>query len=317
MEQDLIGLAFAAGLVAALNPCGFAMLPAYLTLVVRGEGTTQLTAVGRALAATAAMALGFLAVFSVFGFLTVSVATTVQRYLPYITVLIGIVLVVLGIWLLTGRKLALLNPFARSHRWEPTTRIGSMFGYGIGYAIASLSCTVGPFLAVTGATFRGGSIVEGLTIYLAYGAGITLIVGVLAIAVAFAHSTLIDRMRQIVPYTNVVSGALLLLVGLYVGYYGVYEVRLFNTSGNPRDPVIAAAGEVQGILAGWVHQYGAWPWVLGLVVLLALAVAVSVWRVRAHRRVRTACPPISAPPVSLTRPASRAERPSLGTNSPE
>ena len=37
MGDDLVGLAFAAGLVAALNPCGFAMLPGYLTLVVRGE----------------------------------------------------------------------------------------------------------------------------------------------------------------------------------------------------------------------------------------------------------------------------------------
>ena len=36
MDQDLVGLAFAAGLVAALNPCGFAMLPAYLALVVMG-----------------------------------------------------------------------------------------------------------------------------------------------------------------------------------------------------------------------------------------------------------------------------------------
>ena len=34
MQQDLVGLAFAAGLVAALNPCGFALLPAYLALVV-------------------------------------------------------------------------------------------------------------------------------------------------------------------------------------------------------------------------------------------------------------------------------------------
>ena len=34
MNHDLIGLAFAAGTVAAFNPCGFAMLPAYLAFVV-------------------------------------------------------------------------------------------------------------------------------------------------------------------------------------------------------------------------------------------------------------------------------------------
>ena len=58
MNQGLLGLAFGAGLVAALNPCGFALLPAYLTLVVRTEQAGGLTAVGRALAATVAMTLG-------------------------------------------------------------------------------------------------------------------------------------------------------------------------------------------------------------------------------------------------------------------
>jgi cytochrome c biogenesis protein CcdA len=284
VDQDLLGLAFGAGLVAAINPCGFAMLPAYLTLVVRGEGTGQLTAVGRALAATAAMTLGFLTVFGVFGLLTVSVASTVQRYLPYVTVLIGIALVALGIWLLSGRELTLFMPdrFARSARWAPTARLGSMFGYGVSYAIASLSCTVGPFLAVTGAGFGGGPVVGHLSIYLAYAAGFSLIVGVLAIAVAFASSALIDRLRRILPYVNRISGALLVLVGLYVGYYGFYEVRLFTANGNPNDPVIAAAGRLQGVLAGWVHQHGAWPWVLTLAVLVLGALAWA-WRARARR----------------------------------
>jgi cytochrome c biogenesis protein CcdA len=308
MEQDLVGLAFAAGLVAALNPCGFAMLPAYLTLVVRGEGTTQLVAVGRALGATAAMALGFLTVFSAFGLLAVSVASTVQRYLPYVTVVIGIVLVALGIWLLSGRKLAILNPFSRSYRWEPTTRIGSMFGYGVGYAIASLSCTVGPFLAVTVASLRGSPILDGLLIYLAYGAGITVIVGVLAIAVAFARSALVDRLRRIALYTNAISAALLVLVGLYVGYYGVYEVRLFDANGSPGDPVIAAAGRVQGILAGWVHQHGPWPWVLTLAVLVALATVASLARKLVRRRSRAnGSRRIPAAPTPV--PPARSQRP--------
>jgi cytochrome c biogenesis protein CcdA len=284
VEQHLVGLAFAAGLVAALNPCGFAMLPAYLTLVVRDAGTGPLVAVGRAVAATAAMALGFLAVFGTFGLLAVSVASTVQRYVPFVTVLVGIVLVVLGVWLLAGRELALLNPFSHQHRWEPTTRIGSMFGYGVGYAIASLSCTVGPFLAVTGASIHGGAILDGLQIYLAYGAGITLIVGALAIAAAVAHSALVDRLRRIAPHVTGISGALLVLVGLYVGYYGVYDVRLFNANGNPSDPVIAAARNVQGTVAGWVYQHGAWPWVLGVVVPVGLATLASIRSRWARRR---------------------------------
>ncbi len=282
INQGLLGLAFGAGLVAALNPCGFALLPAYLTLVVRAERAGVLTAVWRALVATMAMTLGFLAAFGAFGVLTVTVAATVERYLPYVTIVIGISLVALGIWLLLGRDLAVLTPRALvAGRRAPTARLGSMFGYGVGYAVASLSCTIGPFLAVTGATFHGGPLLDGLMIYLAYAAGFGLLVGVLAVAVAFASTALIDRMRRILPYINRISGALLIAVGLYVGYYGLYEVRLFVLKGSPTDPVIAAAGRLQGALAGWVHQHGAWPWALALAVL-----ALGVLAFRSARRAR-------------------------------
>jgi cytochrome c biogenesis protein CcdA len=284
-----VGLAFGAGLVAALNPCGFAMLPAYLALVVQGENVGRRAAVGRAVTATAAMALGFLTVFGGFGILTVSAASTVQRYLPYVTVVIGVTLVALGIWLLAGREITVRTGLARGARWAPTARLGSMFSYGISYAVASLSCTVGPFLAVTAAALRGGSVLGATAVYVAYAGGFTLVVGVLAVAAALASSAVVDRMRRIVPYVNRISGALLLVVGIYVGYYGLYEIRLFTGNGNPQDPVIAAAGRVQGAIAGWVHQHGAWPWLVVLAVL-TLAALGAAWRASATAKYRRADP---------------------------
>jgi cytochrome c biogenesis protein CcdA len=282
VDQDLVGLAFAAGLVAALNPCGFAMLPAYLALVVRGEDVGRRAAVGRALTATAAMAAGFIAVFGGFGVLTVSAAATVQGYLPYVTVIIGIALVALGIWLLAGREITVLAGLAHGVRWTPTARLGSMFGYGISYAVASLSCTVGPFLAVTAAGLRG-SVVSAVAVYAAYAAGFTLVVGVLAMAAALANSATVDRVRRIVPYVNRISAALLVVVGIYVGYYGLYEIRLFTGNGNPEDPVVGGAGRVQGAIAGWVHQHGAWPWLVALTILIVGALAAA-WRASARYR---------------------------------
>jgi len=289
VDRGLVGLAFAAGLVAALNPCGFAMLPAYLLLVVRGERAGErrgLAAVGRALAATFGMALGFFTVFGLFGALTISAAATVQRYLPYATVVIGVVLAALGLWLLSGRELTALTPRPLGPRWAPDLRQRSwlvgMYGYGVSYAIASLSCTIGPFLAVTAAGFRGGSVLAGVSIYLAYVAGLTLVVGVLAIAAAIAGSALADRLRRVLPFVNRIGGVLLVLVGLYVAYYGVYELRLFAGRVNPRDAVIMSAGRLQGALAGWVHQHGVLPWVVALVALVAGAFAGARYR-RARR----------------------------------
>jgi cytochrome c biogenesis protein CcdA len=328
VNHELLGLAFGAGLVAALNPCGFAMLPAYLALVVRGEDSepipddaglaTSLCALGRALATTAAMAAGFVAAFGVFGVLTVSLASAVQSYLPFVTIVIGVGLAALGIWLLTGHELVLPGWFSRAERWAPTARLGSMFGYGVSFAIASLSCTIGPFLAVTGASLRGETFVSSLSVYLAYAAGFTLIVGALAVAAAFANSAVLEWMRFVLPFVNRVSGALLIAVGLYVGYYGVYEVRLFHLGGNPVDPVVTAAGRLQTSLASWVHQHGAWPWAVGIVVLLGAA-CVSTWlgrrsvrRRRARRRQRQLDREQKSEPRAHAEPDHRVGRGTIG-----
>jgi len=279
MNQQLLGLAFAAGLVAALNPCGVAMLPAYLAFVVSETAPSRPAAVARAAAATAAMTAGFLAVFAVFGVLTVSVAATVQSYLPIVTVLVGATLVVIGGWLSTGRQLHLPLPRALTDRAgaSPTARVWSMFGYGVAYAVASLSCTVGPFLAITAAGVRGGSIAGSVAVYAAYAAGFALIVGTLAVAAAFASSAVADRIRRVLPIVNRAGGALVAVVGLYVLYYGIYELRLFHTNASPEDAVIAAAGRLQGTIAGWVHGHGGWPWLVVLALLLA-ATAAMAWR---------------------------------------
>lgn len=281
METDLVGLAFSAGLVAALNPCGFAMLPAYLALVVQRDGR-PVRAVGRALAATAAMTVGVVAVFAGFGALAVSVASTVQRYLPYVTVVIGVLLLATGGWLLAGRRLGV--PLSAGAGWAPTARLGSMLGYGAGFALASLSCTVGPFLAVTAGAARAGTLRDAVGVYLAYAAGFALIVGTLAVSVAMASSAALDRLRRILPYVNRIGGVLLILVGAYVSYYGIYEIRLFGGDAAVVDPVITAAGRLQSTLAGWVHRHGPLPWLVVLIAVVGLAAVLTATTVRYRRR---------------------------------
>ncbi|MGH3778178.1 MAG: cytochrome c biogenesis CcdA family protein [Pseudonocardiaceae bacterium] len=268
MDFDTIGFALAAGLVAAVNPCGFAMLPAYLALVVAGEEgqSSKAAAMVRALAATAMMALGFLLVFGTFGLVISPLAASVQQYLPAVTVVIGAGLLALGVWMLRGREITLLLP--KPGRGAPTARLRSMFGYGLAYAIASLSCTIGPFLAVTAGTFRSGSVLDGVLAYLAYGTGMALLVGVLAVATALASSAVVRGTRRLLPYVNRISGVLLVVVGLYVGYYGIYELRLYLGDGPASDPVVDAAGRLQGTLAGWVDGIGPLPLLLALALLV-------------------------------------------------
>lgn len=265
MDTQTLGFALAAGMVAAVNPCGFAMLPTYLALVVGSS-------VPRALAATVVMSLGFLAVFGSAGFLIVQLATSIQAYLPWATVVVGVAMVLLGAWLVAGRDIVGLTRLDLGA--GPTQRLGSMFGYGVAYALASLSCTIAPFLAVTGTTFRSGSIPGGVMAYAAYAGGMSLVVGVLATATALASTRVAARARRLVPHVTRASGALLVLVGLYVAYYGSYEVRLFQYGGDAADPVIEAAGAVQQRLVGWVDALPPLWWAAILVGLVLAGLTI-------------------------------------------
>jgi len=128
LDAGSLSLALGAGLVAAVNPCGFALLPAYLSLFVLGDAPrSPAAAVGRALRATAALTLGFAGVFVAFGLAIAPVAASVQAYLPAFTVALGLLLALAGLWLLAGaacpasRSPAEARP-APAHLWSPAGR---------------------------------------------------------------------------------------------------------------------------------------------------------------------------------------------------
>lgn len=283
MVDTPYGLALGAGLLAAVNPCGFALLPAYLSMLVLGDGPADgrgpLAPVGRALALTGAMTLGFVAVFGGFGLLAGPAADALASRLPWVSVAIGLALVATGAWLVAGRALPAFTPLMTS---GPKVRrsFGSMFLFGAAYAIASLGCTIGPFLAVVVAGFRAGSPLAGVGLFVAYAVGMGLVVGAAALAVALARESLIRRTRRAAPLLGRLAGMLLVLTGGYVAWYGWYEIRLF-AGGDADDPVIEAAGRAQTAISGWVNDLG--PWTIGAAVAALLAVAVAGTLVRRRR----------------------------------
>ncbi len=280
IDTATLSFALGAGLVAALNPCGFAFLPGYLGLVIAGSGeTSRPAALARAALATVTMATGFLTVFGIFGLVVSPLIASAQKYLPFATVVIGVALLAIGGWLVSGRDLAVLLPAAAGG--TPTARLGSMYGYGVGYAVASLSCTIAPFLAVISTTFRQGSTLAGVLAFVAYAAGMSITVGVAAVAVALMGSAASSALRRVLPYVGRIAGVIVLLTGLYVSYYGLYEIRLFFADADPEDPVVGAAGAVQSWLAARVDALGVWP-LLGTIIALA-AVALG-WRALTRRR---------------------------------
>lgn len=277
-----VGLALGAGLLAAVNPCGFALLPAYLSMLVLGDDATAgggLAPVRRALALTGAMTVGFVAVFGAFGLLAAPAADAVARRLPWVSVLIGITLVGLGGWLLAGRQLPMLMPRIATGP-AVTLRFVPMVLFGAAYAIASLGCTIGPFLAVVVAGFQAGSVVQGVGLFLAYALGMALAVGAAALAVALARESLVRAMRRTAPVISRISGGLLVLTGAYVAWYGWYEIRVFRGE-RTDDPVIDGAARVQRAVSGWLDALG--PAVVAGVVAVLLTATAGVTLARRRR----------------------------------
>ncbi|BCL12548.1 cytochrome c biogenesis CcdA family protein [Micromonospora sagamiensis] len=284
MPDTPYGLAVGAGLLAAVNPCGFALLPAYLSVLVLGDEPAaergQFAPIGRAVALTGAMTLGFVAVFGAFGLLAAPVADTVARHLPWASILIGLALVAAGCWLLAGRQLPTFTPKVATGP-AVRRRFGSMVLFGMAYAIASLGCTIGPFLAIVAAGFRAGSALSGIGLFVAYAMGMGLAVGAAALAVALARDSLVRRTRRAAPLLGRATGLLLMVTGGYVAWYGWYEVRVLTGRGDADDPVIAAASAVQTALSGWLAGLG--PWTVAAAALVLLALAAGVTLTRRHR----------------------------------
>jgi cytochrome c-type biogenesis protein len=161
-----------------------------------------------------------------------------------------------------------------------------MFGYGVGYAVASLSCTIGPFLAVTASTFHSGSLIDGIAAYLAYAAGMALLIGVLATAIALAAGWVTASLRGAVRHLTRIGAVLLVLTGAYVAYYGVYELRLNVGAARANDPVIDTAAHLQQQLSSWVGAVGALPALVLLAGIIAGALWVGWGRAVGRRRAR-------------------------------
>lgn len=283
MDTSGLLLAFSAGLVAAVNPCGFALLPAYLSLLVVGDDSpTRSRALVRAVTTSAVMTLAFVGVFLVFGLVISPVASSAQRHLPWVTLGLGLALAGAGVWLLLGGRVPGLSLAVRGTR----VRRGfvPVLLYGAGYAAASLTCTVAPFLAVVVSAFRAGSTGSGLLLFVAYAAGMGTVVATAAVAVALARASLVTRMRRTGPFAARVTGGLLVLVGAYVAWYGWWEIRVLGGEVTD-DRVVDTALRVQSVVSGLVDRGGLGWLAIALALLVGLLVA-WVWSSggRARRR---------------------------------
>jgi cytochrome c-type biogenesis protein len=271
-----LAAAFTAGMVATVNPCGFAMLPAYLGYFLgidQGEDGQASASITRALVVGTVVSLGFLLLFAIAGMLVSWTSVAVGDFSPWLTVIIGLVLLVMGIAFVAGWEPALALP--RLDKGGRTRGLWSMFVFGISYAVASLSCTIGPFTAVVATTFSRESVASGVATFIAYGVGMALLLMVLTVSLALARQGVLVKLRRALPYFTRVAGAIMVIAGAYLAWYGVYEIRLIQ-----RGEQDATRGPV-GLVTRWSSDAASWldsfdPLEAALVLALVVAAVVLI-----------------------------------------
>lgn len=271
MISGAVALAFTAGMVATFNPCGFSLLPAYIGAFVSGGATRQGTGhrVIRAIGVAAAVSIGFVIVFATAGLVIDRLAGEARRQLPWVTIVIGALLVLAGIATAVGWKPTLM--VRRPNLVAGRTGIGAMIGYGATYAIASLSCTIGPFLAVTGAALTQSTF-QGIATYIAYALGMGVIILAISVAAALAQSTVTNHMRRITPIAARLGGALMVVAGGYAIWYGRWELAVYDGDLDS-DPIVDTIEEIRLSIINTIEAIGAGRLALFVVVTTAAIIA--------------------------------------------
>lgn len=271
------------GMVAIVNPCGFAMLPAYLAyfLGVDGDASSRrLTggdraaaqaSFGAALRVAAAVSAGFLAVFALAGFAVELTSLPVYEHVPWISIVIGAGLFALGVAMLAGFELNVRLP--RLDRGGRERTVGSMFVFGVSYAIASIGCTLPLFLAVMSGVFNRESAADGILTFGIYGLGMALVLAGLTVAIAMARTSIVRFLRRLLPYVGRISGGLVALAGAYVAYYGWEELRQVRSpaGGVPSSPIIDTVTGWSYDVSDWVDRTGSLRIAVGIVAGIAAA----------------------------------------------
>jgi cytochrome c-type biogenesis protein len=269
-----IGLAFAAGLVATLNPCGFAMLPAYLSYFMGLDGAEEdertNSGVGQALKVGAIVSSGFLVVFGTTGLLINAGVRSIIDWIPYVALGIGVAMVLLGFAMFRGYELSI--GFLKVSGGTSSRDKKSVFTFGVSYALASLSCTLPVFLSVVVGSIASTSFISGFLTYIAYGLGMSALLMALTLAVALAKQGVLRRMRSMLHYVQRLSAGFLVIAGLYITWF--WATDLSSDAGEQG----AAAGIVDGWSASLTNWVGDRSLSVGLLLggLVVIAIGSSV-----------------------------------------
>ncbi len=270
-----LATSFTAGLLAAINPCGFVLLPTYLVYFLGMENLrpgTERASVLRALKVSTAVSAGFMSVFLLIGAITKLSTNWFVEKAEWPSLVIGLALMVLGISMLFGYRLPFTTPKLDVGKRDRS--VPSMYVFGIAYAIASIGCTIAPFTGVVLGSFSTDGLAAGIAAIVLYGVGMAIVVTGLTVALAMANVTLLKFLRRGMAWFEQFAGILLILTGMYLAWYW-YS----NLTDKLDGAVVSKATSWNDKLANFVQEHQATVvWVGVIVIVAAIVTAFTLQR---------------------------------------
>lgn len=219
---------FTLGMLAAVNPCGFPLLPAYLEFFVGPAGGDDHPGrrAARAVGAAAFATVGFLVLFGALGLLTelgwTEVVGRSATVASYAMVVLGVAMVALGVATLLRRSVKL--PLPRVGTGTGLRRPAALAVFGFSYGVASIGCALPLFVGGVAASFSRDTSLRAVSGLLAYGLGMGTILGALALGIALLGRGAGRHLRRASRWVPVAGGAILVAVGGYLTWYWLADI---------------------------------------------------------------------------------------------
>ncbi len=226
-----VGYAFAAGMVASVNPCGVMMLPTYILYHVGSAESSQqkkrviINRAVKGLLTSLVVTAGFVFIFaSVGGIITLGGQWLVTIF-PYAGFLIGLTMLGLGVWMMVSHRTFGLTGAGRLHI-NPQRSLGNMFTFGIVYAIGSLSCTLPIFLVVVGSAIASGNAVLSISQFFGYALGMGTVILIVTQSAVLFQITVTRWLQSFASFVQRFNALFLVGAGGYLIVYWIFIAGL-------------------------------------------------------------------------------------------